>query len=93
MSFYLMAIQHAADTGKYHPVYFRLAPMPGPGPDTVDRYKSVGHHTVGFELLEDAQEDAHIHARQPNLNCDIEGDFPVLEVESAGAQVIFRATL
>ncbi len=49
-------------TGRFHPIIFRDAPMPGNADDAwaARRYKSLGHHTVGFDTLEEAQ--AHIKA-------------------------------
>jgi hypothetical protein len=41
-------------TGRYHPITFRYAPMPGGDPEKVGRYKSAGHHTAGFALKEEA---------------------------------------
>ena len=43
-------------TGRFHPIIFR----PGPAPSSrdeedVQRYKSAGHHTGGFDNLEAAQ--------------------------------------
>lgn len=44
-------------TGRYHPIPFRWAPLPG-GKDadmTAQRYKSIGHHTDGFDTIEEAK--------------------------------------
>jgi hypothetical protein len=44
-------------TNRYHPILFRRAPMPG-GADaelTHQRYRSAGHHTIGFDTLPEAQ--------------------------------------
>ncbi|WP_293811327.1 hypothetical protein [uncultured Bosea sp.] len=41
--------------GRFHPVIFRPAPFPGPGPEKVLRYRSLGHHTTGFAELADAE--------------------------------------
>jgi len=43
-------------TGRFHPIVFR----PGPAPSSrdeedVQRYKSSGHHTEGFDTLEEAR--------------------------------------
>lgn len=54
-----MDILHNVKTGRFHPIAFRQAPMPG----LVDlnaeaqRYKSLGHHTEGFETKELALEN------------------------------------
>jgi hypothetical protein len=46
-------------TGRYHPILFRRAPMPGNSDAdlALQRYKSAGHHTAGFATLEEAQSD------------------------------------
>ena len=41
------------DTNRFHPVSFRPAPMPGNS--DVPRYKSIGHHTAGFDTIEEAE--------------------------------------
>lgn len=51
-----------AATDRYHPIVFRIAPLPGPAGDPQDRlpaqrYKSHGHHTEGFDTLEAAEAD------------------------------------
>lgn len=50
-------------TGRWHPVVFRPAPMPG-GSDAGEafqRYRSAGHHTAGFAAAGEA--DAYIAER------------------------------
>jgi len=43
-------------TGRFHPIVFRWGPAPsGPLDGGVERYKSLGHHTDGFDTLEEAQ--------------------------------------
>lgn len=44
-------------TGRYHPILFRPAPRPS---DDVEkgkacRHRSLGHHTDGFDTVEDAR--------------------------------------
>lgn len=51
----IVVVQHALDTERFHPAYYRLAPLPGPGPHPVTRYKSRAHHPEGFETLEAAE--------------------------------------
>jgi hypothetical protein len=43
----------AADT--FHPVCFRPAPLPSQTTAPLERYKSSGHYTAGFEMIEQAQ--------------------------------------
>jgi hypothetical protein len=51
------AILSNAESGRFHPIYFR--PAPRPSDDAVEgetcRHRSLGHHTLGFETLEAAQ--------------------------------------
>jgi hypothetical protein len=39
-------------TGRFHPILFRMAPLPGGS--NVPRWKSIGHHTDGFDTIEQA---------------------------------------
>jgi|GEM_PF-3985947 len=41
-------------TGRFHPISFRPAPLPGGS--SIPRYKSIGHHTEGFDSVEAAKE-------------------------------------
>ena len=44
-------------TNRFHPISFRYAPPPsGDLSDGTKRYKSVGHHTDGFDTIEQAIE-------------------------------------
>jgi hypothetical protein len=47
---------HNTATNRYHPIVFRPAPSPGngSGPTKAFRYRSKGHHTVGFDTKEEA---------------------------------------
>lgn len=78
-------IQHALDTDRYHPAYYRLAPFPGGVDGGPVRYKSRGHHTTGFDTLAEAQASAVILAAELGLSAD---RFDVREMTSAGADVI-----
>ena len=44
-------------TGRFHPISFREAPMPyGVGKRNVaQRYRSIGHHTEGFDTIKAAR--------------------------------------
>jgi hypothetical protein len=44
-------------TGRYHPIIFRPAPMPGGAIASMSaqRYRSAGHHTTGFATLAEAE--------------------------------------
>jgi hypothetical protein len=56
--FYKTGILTNTKTGRFHPIFFRLAPMPG-GAEIAGalRYKSAQHHTAGFDTLEEAEAD------------------------------------
>lgn len=42
-------------TGRFHPIYFRMAPLPGGAElSSGSRYKSSIHHTAGFGTLDEA---------------------------------------
>jgi len=47
-------------TNRFHPIIFHEAPFPGQSVDrkigSVVRYRSYGHHTNGFDTLEQAQD-------------------------------------
>ena len=49
-------------TNRFHHILFRPAPTPS-GSDqdmTAQRYLSAGHHTAGFDTLEQAQEEIEV---------------------------------
>lgn len=51
---FILGMAHNTTTDRWHPMVYRPDPLPGPGPHAVDRYKSLGHHTEGFDTREDA---------------------------------------
>lgn len=68
MTIFPTGILKNTSTGRFHPIPFRRAPMPG-GADaamTAQRYKSIGHHTSGYPTLEEAQ--AYIATRHSPEN-------------------------
>jgi len=76
-------ILHNTKTGRFHPITFRIAPMPGnaeQGP--AYRHKSLGHHTEGFDTLEQAQEWV---TNDPN--CDDRGTTYLWDGEGIPAMV------
>jgi hypothetical protein len=88
------AIQEAADTGRFHPTFYREVGWPGFGAGTVRedaprRYKSGGHHTEGFATLDEAKQYLH-DANEVNLDdvLVLEGDILVVDVAEAGADVL-----
>lgn len=86
MSFHKIVIQHAEDTGRYHPAYYRYAPFPGTEQPVV-RYKSAGHHTAGFDNLPAAQESAADLAAKLDVAVPADG-FPVREMTEVGADIL-----
>jgi hypothetical protein len=46
----IIGILHNTKTDRYHPITFRYAPTPS----GLDRYKSGGHHTSGFDTRSEA---------------------------------------
>lgn len=52
----LGAMLHNTATNRWHPIYFRDGPLPGPDePGKPRRLKSKGHHTNGFDTRELAE--------------------------------------
>lgn len=61
---YPAAMLKNTKTGKFHPIIFRAAPMPS---GSAPRYKSLGHHTKGFDTLEAAKEWVQEMVKQGKL--------------------------
>lgn len=58
---------HNTGTGRFHPIFYTEAPLPGPdAPDKPIRHRSKGHHTTGFDTR--AEADAYI----PTLHHQLE---------------------
>lgn len=89
---HVVQIQHDQTTGRFHPAYYALAPLPGPASADAKflRYKSRGHHTTGFETLEEAQQDSLPVAAHLAVEAPEEG-FPVREMPEAGVDVLLIA--
>lgn len=47
-------VLHNTATGRYHPILFYAFPRPSEAGETLVRHRSMGHHTLGFETLEEA---------------------------------------
>lgn len=61
----VIAILVNTSTGRYHPIVYQEAPLPGPpSGDKPLRHKSFGHHTSGFATREEAVADAETKAKQ-----------------------------
>lgn len=82
-------------TGKFHPYAWRLAPFPG-NVTRPARYKSIGHHTAGFDTLDDAKayNDGRVTAIQTDglYTCEVLSDDEITEWDGEGvpAGVIVR---
>lgn len=51
----VIAMLHNTKMNRWHPIFFREKPLPGPpGPDKPIRHQSSGHHTEGFATREEA---------------------------------------
>lgn len=61
------AILKNEDSGRYHPILFYASPRPSDDrePGRVCRHRSSGHHTDGFDTVEEAQE---MISSEPVLN-------------------------
>lgn len=56
MDITLIALLFNYKENRWHPIIFRDAPLPGPFDDTKPkRYKSKGHHPLGFATREEAE--------------------------------------
>ena len=89
----VVANLHDVEHDKWHPIVFRLAPTPS----GMERYKSVGHHTEGFDtregaiecckkMYEDMSSDGTFIGKKPRL-C-IQKDFP-WDGQGVPAMVVF----
>lgn len=52
---YLTDMLHHVATDRYHPMPYRYAPPPSGDLGETGRFKSIGHHTVGFATLAEAK--------------------------------------
>jgi hypothetical protein len=92
MDYEKVLIQHDNETGLYHPAWYRLAPLPGGIVTTIVRYKSVSHHTTGFEDMEAAQVDASMLAAKLDTSPRApDGGWPVRELSEAGPDILILA--
>jgi hypothetical protein len=48
-------------TKRWHTIAFQPYPLPGQTGEKYSRYKSIGHHTVGFDTIEDAIAEIRTH--------------------------------
>ncbi len=70
---YPTGVLENAQTNRFHPISFRCSPAPS-GPmefngTKLERHKSLGHHTEGFDTIEEAQEWIKNHE-----SCEFMGD-------------------
>lgn len=62
----------------WHPILYRESPLPG-NPENILRFKSSGHHTVGFKSREDAINDINSDYFKSRL--DSMGSYPVYLID------------
>jgi hypothetical protein len=94
----IISMLHNTKLSRWHPIIFRESPLPGGGGSMQSiRYKSVGHHTEGFETREAALAaiDSIIEKITPDcvgpvVKC-LDGDF-LWDGEGIPAMVVFFAT-
>lgn len=63
-----VGVLHNTATNRYHPIVFRYAPPPSGDLPTAARYKSIGHHTAGFDTLDQAIAEIEKQEGWWNLN-------------------------
>lgn len=90
---HVVTIQHAADSGLYHPTLYRERPFPGPPDyDKPTRYVVAAHHTEGFESLADARADCQVLLDYFGISSPLSG-VQVQEVEFAGPGVVLTRSV
>ena len=71
----IISMLHNSKTGRYHPIAFTCAPMPGPPTDLgAERYRSRGHHTAGFTDRAEAIASAQGMIKQWPADLALDGD-------------------
>ena len=55
---------HNKLTNRYHPILFTGSPRPSDTEGECNRYRSRGHHTEGFDTLDEADEFAKTDAER-----------------------------
>lgn len=89
---HIVAIQHAADTDRYHPAYYSPRPLPGPlDGDAPERYESRAHHTAGFDALGEAKGAADALALSVGAARPADG-WPLRELPEAGPDIWLMAS-
>lgn len=78
----IVSMIHNLKDNRWHPVYFRPAPLPGPDGEKFGRYRSGGHHTDGFPTRDEALagakeigEKLHAHSGA-EVRYSLAADFP-----------------
>ena len=74
----VVANLHNLKDERWHPIVFRLNPTPL----GMNRHKSVGHHTKGFDTREASIQEYHNIADRALKNNDFEGDAPKLCIDN-----------
>lgn len=94
----LVMMLHNTSTNKYHPIFYLESPLPGgweaDGNKGFIRYKSKGHHTIGFDTRDGAIESINneligqIKSIGHNPNLELDTDLPWDGVEIPANQQI-----
>lgn len=72
----IVALMHDIVHERWHPILFRPAPLPSSDDyDAAQRYRSKGHHTVGFDTREAAVIAADEIAMQVDGVLAVDADF------------------
>lgn len=85
----IVGMLHDTANNRFHPILFSWRPQPSGEPsDTAQRYKSRGHHTVGFDTREVALVGAaELIKHVDGVPC-LEKDFP-WDGEGVPAMVVY----
>ncbi len=70
----IVSMLHNQTTGRYHPILFYYAPPPSGDTAEMARYRSKGHHTIGFDDRDTAVFEAADIARRTNAKMACGGD-------------------
>ncbi len=72
----IMAMLHNTATNKYHPILFGRSPLPSDdGEGASCRYKSIGHHTAGFDDRSDAVAFSYVEMEKRDGGLCLQKDF------------------
>ena len=67
LSNYIIVNMKNFKTNRFHPIIFEKSPLPNIIDTDLHRYKSVGHHTTGFDTIEEAIVDCKATAERTDI--------------------------